>query len=267
MGNADSKDKTQPPGAATSKPQAWSAGDRNIRLELDIQKEKMGKLIGTGGKTIQLIQQKVSSIQMKTPSKEDTGNEEFKFVPVQLQGRAQDVFKAAQMVDEVATACLAVLSATVSPQQVSLLQRESILNMQKEIPIDTLRLPKKTDKPPRVVIEGYLEDVKDAYHFIIKEVEIASKEAQEERENMKLMQLRNHRMGSEDSNDNGQEGKKKTGRDNIKTQTKRSSNRQDDDQKTSLRDRDNQPDDDDDDSGSPEQDIQDTALPSMDDEQ
>ncbi|EKX47380.1 hypothetical protein GUITHDRAFT_137554 [Guillardia theta CCMP2712] len=266
MGNTDSKDTPQQPGAAASKPQAWNAADKNIRLELDIQKEKMGKLIGTGGKTIQLIQQKVSTIQMKTPSKEDTGNDEFKFVPVQLQGRAQDVFKAAQMVDEVATACLAVLSATVSPQQVSLLQRESILNMQKEIPIDTLRLPKKTDKPPRVVIEGYLEDVKDAYHFIIKEVEIAAKEVQEERENMKLMQIRNHRMGSEDSNESGQDGKKKAGRDNSKMQPKRAAYRQEDDQKASLRDRDNQPNNDDD-SSAPEQSIQDAALSSLDHEQ
>ena len=41
------------------------------RLELDIQKEKMGKLIGTQGKTIQAVQLRAQNITLRTPSKEE----------------------------------------------------------------------------------------------------------------------------------------------------------------------------------------------------
>ena len=40
-----------------------------------------------------------------------------------------------------------------------LLSSERIVNLQKEVHVDTLRLPKKHDKLPKVVIEGFLEDV------------------------------------------------------------------------------------------------------------
>ena len=203
MGNTEGRDGA--PGAASSgKPfTGFGAADRTVRLELDIQKERMGKLIGTGGKTIREIQQRAPSINFRTPGKDDTGGNDYKFVPVILTGKAQEVFKAAILVDDVATACLAVLTVQLAPREVFLLQRESIQNLQEEIAVDTLRLPRKHDKPPRVVIEGYLEDVTKAYHHILAEVEKAAKEQHEGREMDKLMAISRMRHGDEDSNADG----------------------------------------------------------------
>jgi hypothetical protein len=101
-------------GAEARKPHGGSAGgagaDRSIKLELDIQKERMGKLIGTNGQTIKNIQEKVSTVRLNTPGKDDAASDEYKFVAVTLKGKASDVFKASKMVHDVATACLAVLT-------------------------------------------------------------------------------------------------------------------------------------------------------------
>mmetsp|Transcript_68624 Transcript_68624/g.143185 ORF Transcript_68624/g.143185 Transcript_68624/m.143185 type:complete len:371 (+) Transcript_68624:152-1264(+) len=198
MGNTEARDG---PGAATTNKSYTGVGaaEKLVRLELDIQKERMGKLIGTGGKTIKEIQQRAPTINFRTPGKDDAGGNEYKFVPVILSGRAQDVFKAAVMVDDVATACLAVLAVQIAPRDVPLLQRESIQNLQEEIAVDTLRLPRKQDKPPRVVIEGHLEDVVKAYHHILAEVEKAAKEAHEEREMGKLMAISKVRLGEDEA--------------------------------------------------------------------
>jgi hypothetical protein len=81
-------------------------------LQLDILKEQMGKLIGTGGKTIQNIQQQNPKCKIQTPPKEDQASkiqaakDEYKFVPVILSGKDQDVFKMAKMVDDVVDVCL-----------------------------------------------------------------------------------------------------------------------------------------------------------------
>ncbi len=101
-------------GGAARKPHGgaggnWSA-DRSIKLELDIQKDRMGKLIGTNGQTIKNIQQQVSAVRLDTPTKDDAASDEYKFVAVTLKGKATDVFKASKMVHDVATACLAVLT-------------------------------------------------------------------------------------------------------------------------------------------------------------
>jgi predicted RNA-binding protein YlqC (UPF0109 family) len=101
-------------GAEARKPHGGSAGgagaDRSIKLELDIQKERMGKLIGTNGQTIKNIQEKVSTVRVITPGKDDAASDEYKFVAVTLKGKASDVFKASKMIHDVATACLAVLT-------------------------------------------------------------------------------------------------------------------------------------------------------------
>lgn len=135
------------------------AQDRTVKLELDIQKSQMGKLIGTGGKTIQNIQQRAQTIQLRTPWKEDVEKIDGKFVSVVLHGRAGDVFKCAENVAQVVDICLAVLSVSILPNHVIFLMSDGVRNIQKEVPIDTLKLPRKSDKAPRVVLEGYFEDV------------------------------------------------------------------------------------------------------------
>jgi hypothetical protein len=79
-------------------------------LQLDILKEQMGKLIGTGGKTIQNIQLQNPKCKIQTPPKEDQVSkiqkDEYKFVPVVLSGKDQDVFKMAKMVEDVVDVCL-----------------------------------------------------------------------------------------------------------------------------------------------------------------
>ena len=71
---------------------------RRIKLELDIQKERMGKLIGTNGQTIKGIQQQVQDVRLETPTKDDAAGDKYKFVAVTIAGRASDVFKAGKMV-------------------------------------------------------------------------------------------------------------------------------------------------------------------------
>jgi len=68
------------------------------------------KLIGTNGQTIKNIQEKVSTVRVITPGKDDAASDEYKFVAVTLKGKASDVFKASKMIHDVATACLAVLT-------------------------------------------------------------------------------------------------------------------------------------------------------------
>lgn len=101
-------------GAEARKPHGGSAGgagaDRSIKLELDIQKERMGKLIGTNSQTVKNIQEKVSTVRVITPGKDDAASDEYKLVAVMLKGKASDVFKASKMIHDVATACLAVLT-------------------------------------------------------------------------------------------------------------------------------------------------------------
>ena len=79
-------------------------------LQLDILKDQMGKLIGTGGKTIQNIQQQNPKCKIQTPPKEDQTSklqkDEYKFVPVILSGKDLDVFKMAKMVEDVVDICL-----------------------------------------------------------------------------------------------------------------------------------------------------------------
>ena len=99
------------PGAGTRRvPAMRNAEGIAIKLELDIQKDRMGKLIGTNGQTIKNIQQQVSAVRLNTPTKDDAASDEYKFVAVTLKGKAADVFKASKMVHDVATACLAVLT-------------------------------------------------------------------------------------------------------------------------------------------------------------
>jgi hypothetical protein len=131
-----------------------------VKLELDLERGKMGKLIGVGGKTIQVIQQRAPGVHLRTPTKDETGNSDYKFVPVTITGRSDQAFMAAFLVNDVSPVCLAVLTAQMKPSDTTLLlSRERIVNLQKEVTIDTLRLPKKNDKSPKVVIEGFLEDV------------------------------------------------------------------------------------------------------------
>ena len=132
---------------------------RRIKLELDIQKERMGKLIGTNGQTIKGIQQQVQDVRLETPTKDDAAGDKYKFVAVTIAGRASDVFKAGKMVDGVATACLAVVTAAIPQNFVALLQTPSIQRMKQTIPVDTLVLPRKADKQPKVVLVSRARDI------------------------------------------------------------------------------------------------------------
>jgi hypothetical protein len=202
MGNAETRDSSAASGKATggvAAPSGSSYGaERTIRVELDIQKERMGKLIGTEGKTIKSIQQQVAPVKLNAPTKDDAASDEYKFVAVTLSGKANEVFKACKMVHDVATACLAVLSTTIDLKFVEHLQRPSITGIKQTIPVDTVSLPKKHDKNPKVVLEGYLEDVIKAYHFIAEEVikgdrEKKAKEGEEQK--AKLEQISKRRLG------------------------------------------------------------------------
>lgn len=77
----------------------------------------MGKLIGTGGKTIQNIQQQNPKCKIQTPPKEDQVSkiqkDEYKFVPVVLSGKDQDVFKMAKMVEDVVDVCLVCIFTSI----------------------------------------------------------------------------------------------------------------------------------------------------------
>jgi hypothetical protein len=106
MRNASEGEARKPHGGFSG----GAGADRSIKLELDIQKDRMGKLIGTNGQTIKNIQEKVSTVRLNTPGKDDAASDEYKFVAVTLKGKASDVFKASKMVHDVATACLAVLT-------------------------------------------------------------------------------------------------------------------------------------------------------------
>ena len=198
MGNAETRDASH--GAAAGKPHGGAAGgnygaDRQIKMELDIQKDRMGKLIGTSGQTIKSIQQKVHPVKLNAPTKDDAASDEYKFVAVTLTGKATEVFKACEMVHDVATACLAVLTCSIAPQFVTLLQRPNIQGLKQSIPVDNIFLPRKQDKNPKVVLEGYLEDVIKAYNFMYEEVVKADRELQKARESQKLMQISQRRMG------------------------------------------------------------------------
>jgi len=81
------------------------------------------------------------------------------------------------------------------PQFVELLQRPSIQGLKQSIAVDNMFFPRKNDKEPRVVLEGYLEDVIKAYQFIIEEVVKADRDNQKTKENQKLMQISQRRMG------------------------------------------------------------------------
>lgn len=82
-----------------------------------------------------------------------------RFVTVTLTGKANDVFKASKLIHDCCTACLAVCTSSIPPNFVSLLQRPSIQSIKQSIPVDNIFLPRKQDKNPKVVLEGYLEDV------------------------------------------------------------------------------------------------------------
>ncbi len=181
--------------------------ERYIRLELDIQKEKMGKLIGTGGKTIQGIQQRAQNTVIRTPSKEDTEQRDNQFVTIILSGKANDAFNTSQLIANVVEICLAVLHVYVDLNHIPYLARDSIKTVQKEIPIDTLRIPRKTDKHPRVTLEGYLEDVIQAYQKILSEAEKAAKEYHDTKEMDKLMSISMARLG--DSSEGGEDERRK----------------------------------------------------------
>jgi hypothetical protein len=81
------------------------------------------------------------------------------------------------------------------PQFVELLQRPGIQGLKQSIAVDNMFFPRKQDKEPRVVLEGFLEDVTRAYQFIIDEVVKADRDNQKARENQKLMQISQRRMG------------------------------------------------------------------------
>ena len=201
MGNEASRGDASH-GAASGKPHGGGAGgnhgaDRQITLELDIQKERMGKLIGTNGQTIKGIQQQVHTVKLLTPTKDDAASDEYKFVAVKIVGKTTDVFKAAKMVHDVATACLAVLTSKIPPHFVPLLQTPSIQGLKQGIPVDNIILPRKQDKDPKVILEGYLEDVIKAYQFIIEEVVKVDREQQKAKENQKLMALSLRRIGGD----------------------------------------------------------------------
>ena len=70
-----------------------------------------------------------------------------KFVSVVLSGRASDVFQTAHLVDGVVNVCLAVLTVSVLAKDVAFLQSPGVRAIQKEIPIDTLKLPRKVRSP------------------------------------------------------------------------------------------------------------------------
>ena len=133
---------------------------------------------------------------MIQPAKDDAASDDYKFVAVTLKGKASDVFKASKMVHDVATACLAVLTFRIEPHLVELLQRPSIQGLKQQIPVDNMFFPRKQEKEPKVILEGYLEDVIKAYQFIIEEVIKADRENQRAKENQKLMQISQRRMGS-----------------------------------------------------------------------
>jgi hypothetical protein len=199
--------------------------DRYIRLELDIQKEKMGKLIGTGGKTIQGIQQRAHNTTIRTPSKEDTEQRDNQFVTIILSGKATDAFNTSQLIANVVEICLAVLHVYVDVNHIQYLWRDSIKGLQKEIPIDTLRIPRKTDKHPRITLEGYLEDVIQGYQKILAEAEQAAKEHQDAKEREKLMAISMARLGDgaeggEDDRRQQAAGKPKTPREYKERQPK-----------------------------------------------
>jgi hypothetical protein len=200
MGNEASRGDASHGGAASGKPHGGAAShgaDRQVTLELDIQKERMGKLIGTNGQTIKGIQQHVHTVKLLTPTKDDAASDEYKFVAVKIVGKAADVFKAAKMVHDVATACLAVLTSKIPPHFIPLLQTPSIQGLKQGIPVDNIILPRKQDKDPKVILEGYLEDVTRAYQFIIEEVVKADREQQKAKENQKLMALSQKRLGGD----------------------------------------------------------------------
>lgn len=81
------------------------------------------------------------------------------------------------------------------PQFVELLQRPGIQGLKQSIAVDNMFFPRKHDKEPKVVLEGFLEDVTKAYQFIIDEVVKADRDNQKTRENQKLMQISQKRMG------------------------------------------------------------------------
>jgi hypothetical protein len=198
MGNTETREASF--GLASGKPHGNTAGnfgaDRVIKVELDIQKERMGKLIGTNGQTIKGIQQQAGGVKLMTPTRDNAASDEYRFVAVTLQGRATEVFKAAKLIHDVATACLAVLVSPIPTNFVSsLLQSPSIQGLKETIHVDNVVLPRKQDKQPKVVLEGYLEDVEKAYYFICDEVVKADREAQKSREAHKLKEISARRMG------------------------------------------------------------------------
>ena len=82
MGQTESR-----PGGGGQAPPAVAA--KAVKLELDLERGKMGKLIGVGGKTIQVIQQRAPGVHLRTPTKDETGNSDYKFVPVTITGRSE----------------------------------------------------------------------------------------------------------------------------------------------------------------------------------
>lgn len=81
------------------------------------------------------------------------------------------------------------------PHFVELLQRPGIQGLKQSIAVDNMFFPRKQDKEPKVMLEGFLEDVIKAYQFIIDEVVKADRDNQKARENQKLMQISQRRMG------------------------------------------------------------------------
>lgn len=81
------------------------------------------------------------------------------------------------------------------PHLVELLQRPGIQGLKQNIAVDNMFFPRKQEKEPRVVLEGFLEDVIKAYQFIIDELFKADRDNQKARENQKLMQISQRRMG------------------------------------------------------------------------
>ena len=73
MGNVEARDASQ--GAA------GGGGERQIRVELDIEKAKMRKLIGTKGETIKNIQSQCANVKLMTPGKDDASSDELRYKP------------------------------------------------------------------------------------------------------------------------------------------------------------------------------------------
>ena len=73
MGNVEARDASQ--GAA------GGGGDRQIRVELDVEKAKMRKLIGTKGETIKNIQSHCANVKLMTPGKDDASSDELRYKP------------------------------------------------------------------------------------------------------------------------------------------------------------------------------------------